>query len=108
MEEIRLKDFKRGDTFLLYADITDFYDDPLSIDATNLTSQVRTSNNELVAELIIEAGETEGTYILSYDDTYDWPVGKLYMDIEVNNGGVRTSSPTMVIPVIRDVTNVGQ
>jgi hypothetical protein len=98
--------FKVGDTFALYAEIKDEAGAPSTIAVANLRAQVRNASGKLYAELAITATETVGKYLLRAESavTALWPVGSLFFDIERTIGGVVTSSETVTIPVIKDVT----
>lgn len=102
---MKLDDFKRGDSFALYAEL-EWDGEPLIIDASALRSQIRTKNNKFISELSISKDVTQGenVFVLEASDTNNWPVASLFMDIEIDDGGVITSSATIEIPVIRDVT----
>lgn len=100
---------KRGDTFAFYANITDETGAPLVTDAINLKSQVRDTNYNLISELTVAQTDIAGRYLFTADTTADWPaapgIGKtLLMDIEINNGGKISSSRTVEIRVVKDVT----
>lgn len=101
---MKLQPFKRGDTFALYVEMSDVNGDPLVYTANKLKSQVRTRNNKLITELLISTTETPGTYLMQAADTSEWIIGDLFMDIEIDDGGIITSTETITIPVVRDVT----
>lgn len=101
---MRLNSFKRGDTFALNADITDADGNPVEYLPTQIRAQVRQKNDLLVDTLAVDASGTLGRYVLMAADTSEWPIGVLEMDIEVDNGVAIMSSPTIEIPVIRDIT----
>ena len=101
---MRLENFKRGDTFFFSADIDDGYGNPISLDISSIRAQVRNSRDELISELTVSAGDVAGRYIFKDNNTQAWSLGELYMDIEVTQEGIVTSSPTIVIPVARDIT----
>jgi len=100
---------KKGDTFAFYANITDELGEPLVTDVANLKSQIRDMKYGLIEELTIATTATEGQYLFTATDTNVWlPHGhtskSFIMDIEMNNGGVVSSSDTIEIEVIKDVT----
>lgn len=100
---------KRGDTFAFYANITDEEGSPLLIDAVNLKSEVRDTDYALIDTLVIEQTDIAGRYLFTAEDTKEWPsapgAGKtLLMDIEINDGGKISSSRTVEISVVKDVT----
>jgi len=100
---------KKGDTFAFYANITDELGQPLITDIANLRSQIRDKKHVLIEELTIAATGTAGQYLFTATDTNVWlPQGysskSLIMDIEMNTGGIISSSDTIEIEVIKDVT----
>ncbi|NMB42825.1 MAG: hypothetical protein GX995_01670 [Clostridiales bacterium] len=95
---------KRGDTFAFYANITDETGAALVTDTTNLKSQVRDTKYNLISELVIAPTETPGRYLFTSAETDSWPTTKLLMDIQINKGGQISSSQTVEISVIKDVT----
>lgn len=103
---------KRGDTFAFYANITDELGQPLITDIANLKSQIRDKKYVLITELTIATTEIAGQYLFTAPNTDEWlKIGwssnTLIMDIEMNVGGAVTSSDTIEIEVIKDVTTVG-
>ena len=101
---MRLIPLKRGDTFALNADITNADGEVVNYLASQIKSQIRTKNDILVASLTVQSTETPGRYVLMAAETSTWPIGVLEMDIEVNNGEAIMSSPTIEVPVIKDIT----
>lgn len=102
---MKLIPMKRGDTFALNADITDANEQPVDYIASQVRSQVRAKNDELITTLSVQkVDEIPGRYVLMAGDTSNWPIGTLYMDIEINNGEAIMSSSTIEIPVVRDIT----
>lgn len=100
-----IDNFKRGDTFQVTAALKDENDEPLVLDLSNIRSQVRSMDGNLVAELAISATETGGTYLLECDDTKEWPAPSvLEMDIEMTISGHVRSSDIITIAVHKDVT----
>ena len=100
---------KRGDTFAFYANITDELGEPLITNIANLKSQIRDRKHVLVEDLTISTTITEGQYLFTATDTNVWlPQGhtsrNLIMDIEMNIGGIISSSDTIDIEVTKDVT----
>lgn len=86
----------RGDTFILNVNITG------ATGITSVRSQVRTKDDQLIGEAVVTGADTAWT--LTIMDTTDWPVGKLYMDIQITMGTVIKSSETTIINVVKDVT----
>ena len=102
-----LGDFKKGDSFGFYAKMTDTDGSPLMLDVSKLQSQVRSSRNELYAELTITKHPTEvGTYLFEAQSvvTKLFPITKLYLDIQTDTLGIISSTETFVINIIKDVT----
>ena len=100
---------KRGDTFAFYANMTDELGQPLITDIANLRSQIRDKKHVLIEELTIAATGAAGQYLFTATDTNIWlPQGyssrSLIMDIEMSTGGIISSSETINIEVIKDVT----
>jgi len=102
MSEITLK---RGDTLLFTASYTDAQNNPITGIATQLKSQVRNPvNNKLISELAISESATLGTYVFRDDTTNNFPITKLICDIQRTDNGIISSSATLNINVIADVT----
>ena len=96
---------KRGDTFSFSAA---FAVDGVPVEglANKLKCQVRTRKDVLISEMTITESATPGTYIFTVADTADWPIGELYYDIQMtDDAGIITSSETVTINVIKDVTH---
>lgn len=90
----------RGDTFLLNVNITG------AVGITTVRSQIRTKADALIDDVIVTPGADAAAYTLTVSDTTAWPIGKLYMDIEIVMGSVIKSSEVTVIDVIKDVTRI--
>lgn len=86
----------RGDTFILNVDITG------GVGITAVRSQIRTKADELIAETVVTGAGTAWT--ITVNDTDTWPIGKLYMDIQITMGTIIRSSETTIINVLKDVT----
>lgn len=102
--------FKRGDTFAFYAKMVDEAGNPLTLDAEYLKSQVRDANDRLYANLVVSKHPTEvGTYLFQSPsaNTAVWPIGILYLDIQVDNSGVVSSTETFMVEIIKDITKDG-
>ena len=96
---------KQGDTFAFYLDLNDD-ETPVTGAAAKLKSQVRAkSNGNLIAELTItEEVSTPGRYLFKSTDTQTWPIGIQEVDIQYEDGDIVTSSETLDIKVVKDVT----
>jgi hypothetical protein len=100
-----LPSIKRGDTFSFIASLKDSAGEPLTGVASKLKSQVRNKADVLYSELIITETEILGNYLFKAPDTSAYPTGtELYLDIEYTNDGTITSSETIAVPVVKDVT----
>ena len=102
-------EIKRGDTFAFYANMTDETGAALVTDPLNITSQIRDTAYQLVSELTVAGTEIPGRYLFTATSTDTWPTEiwgsvKLLMDIQISISGVITSSDTVEIAVIKDVT----
>jgi hypothetical protein len=100
-----LSPFKRGDTFLL----TCIYKEDgtaTSISGFTFNSQLRTPNGDLVATLTATPDlSATGKFSLSPDtDTEEWPLNTLQCDIEVIDNGIKRSTITFCVPVVKDIT----
>lgn len=84
-----------------------FYDDqdaPVDLSTVMLSSQVRTSLNELVATLPVTVTGTPGLATVEQDNTTTWPIGLLRCDVLMLVAGVPSLSQTFPIRVERSVT----
>jgi hypothetical protein len=72
----------------------------------DLSSQIRSSNGTLYAEFDISETATLGTYLFTVNasTTSAFPITILYFDIEYNNNGIISSSDTVELSVLKDVT----
>ena len=96
---------KRGDTWEYYAVITDGEGNPMPGIADKLKCQIRSSIDDLIADVDIEETDNLGEYKLSVDGTDDWAVANKYMDIQyTDDDGKIVSSETLEIPIEKDVT----
>ncbi len=96
---------KRGDTWQYFAVITDSEGNPMSGITDKLKCQIRSSIDDLIAEVEIEETDTPGEYKLSVESTDEWAVANKYMDIQyTDDNGEVVSSETILIPVEKDVT----
>lgn len=98
-------DFKRGDTFIpectylvngvpvAYAGL-----------GVSIKSQIRTASGVLVVNLTVTAGVGIGEFTLESGSTQNWPIGKLFWDIQFTQGGHIFSTKTTALLVAEDVT----
>lgn len=104
----KTEEFKRGDTFSFYAAISNDDGTPFNGDITNIKCQVRDVDDNLLSELTVASTETLGTFLLTAGSTDEWPVNTtLLMDIQLLVDGVKATSETIEIPVVKDVTRDG-
>jgi len=100
---------KRGDTFAFYANITDELGQPLITNIANLKGQIRDTSYLLVENLTISTTGIEGQYLFAAGSTDNWLIlgysnRSLIMDIQMSIEGIISSSETIEIEVIKDVT----
>ena len=98
---------KRGDTLSVIVVRQDEDGNPLTGDASKLRSQIRDSNDQLVASFTITETVTAGEYLFEVPSTttLNFPLGRLDWDIEYDSGtGYIKSTETMNIRVEKDVT----
>lgn len=94
---IQLPNVKRGDTFLYKI----IWEGAL---LAELKSQIRDSNDQLIADVVITQGVQVDEFVLSVADTNNWTLDVLYTDIQRTVSGNITSSETMEFRVEKDVT----
>lgn len=97
--------FKRGDTFLVEATLTNG-GTPVDITGWTIRSQIR-RNNQLIAALTVTITDAEaGKYTLeSSGSTSSWPVAQLRTDIEyTTDTGQIVSTETYYINCVEDIT----
>jgi len=98
---------KRGDTLSVIVARQDEDGNPLTGDALKLRSQIRNSNDQLLASFTITETSTPGEYLFEVAPsvTLTFPLGRLDWDIEYNSGtGYIKSTETLTIRVDKDVT----
>ena len=104
MNEDNIISFKRGDTFAFFANVTTDGTTPLVTAVTNIRSQVRTVSNSLLSELTVTTTETPGEYMFKAGPTNNWGIGSHILDIEITTDGNISSSDTIIVEVLKDVT----
>jgi hypothetical protein len=99
-------ELKRGDTLAFLVKRKTPNGAPMSGDAEKLRAQVRDKEGVLMAEFGITETEELGTYLFSIPATTTaiWKPSIYQFDIEYQDGGIVTSSQTMEIKLIKDVT----
>lgn len=94
---IQLPNVKRGDTFLYKI----IWEGAL---LAELKSQIRDSNDQLIADVVITQGVQVDEFVLTVAETNNWTLDVLYTDIQRTVSGNITSSETMEFRVEKDVT----
>lgn len=99
---------KRGDTFSYFATFLDENKEPMAIGVSDIKSQIRDTEYNLIDNVSIVATEDAGKFHLTCNtDNFPaniWGSVKLLMDIELNLDGDIISSDTVKIEVEKDVT----
>ena len=107
-----LGNFKRGDTFAFYANLTDkSTGEKITYDVSAFKAQVRNPQGKLYGTLTVAKNElVVGQYLFSTTSevTSTWPATidgvELHIDIEITVNEVKTSSETFSVIVKQDVT----
>ena len=102
---------KRGDTLKFEIILEDIDGNALEgaadgeseVGSIKIRSQIRDQHLKFIAEFDIE-DKGDGVYVFSTPSTSSFPIGDLLFDIEVDRDGIVTSSDTMVLRIMRDVT----
>ena len=106
---INLPPIKRGDTFSLGCVSTDSSGVPENLTDIAIRSQIRSgSSKALIEELSIAKSDqttNPGEFSLTSTSTSNWPIGSVLCDIEFKNGAVVTSTETLEITVLLDITH---
>lgn len=96
---------KRGSSFKIpTAVLKDVNKQPVNLTGYTVTSQVRDSKSNLVADVPLILSADGLSFSSSIVDTSNWPVQELYCDIRFEIGGQVTSSDTFAIRVEQGVT----
>jgi len=96
---------KRGDTLRIVCQLTDDDGDAINLAGLSIASQIRQSNDRVVADLTVTVLDAaDGKFELSAV-TDEWPTGRHLCDIEYTqaNGDV-FSTVTFDFLVVRDIT----
>ena len=103
-----LPPLKVGDTFQIGCVNKDADGMPESLAGVTLRAQARSAaTGALISELAIVVADqvaTPGEFLITAATTA-WPVGSAVIDIQATVGSVVTSSETMRLPIIEDVTH---
>lgn len=94
---------KRGDTLLLKVTVNDLDGNPLEGEAENIKSEIRDRFKKLITTFLVSE-DGNGVYSLSLPDGVLLPVGVLYFDIQQTIAGVVSSSNTVTVNVLQDIT----
>lgn len=97
---------KKGDTLAFIVKRMDKDGNPLAGDAAKLRSQLRSSKDVLIAEMVITETETPGSYLfqVSATKTATMDVGNYVFDIQYKDGDLVKSSETFQVRIEKDVT----
>lgn len=99
--------FKRGSTFEAELELVTEDCTPVDIRAEFMTAQINDGDDNLISELTIVETIVPGTYLLSTtDDTSDWPLETIYIDIRAILDDKIRYSNTLAIKVTKQVTRV--
>lgn len=103
-----LIEHKRGDTFALAGQLLESESGPpVDLAGTTIRAELR-DGDALVATLdtaITDAAQGRYAISKSYAHTEAWPVKGLSLDVEFTfPGGMRRSTQTLVVRVIKDIT----
>lgn len=103
---IRLKTHKRGDTFAFVSIFKNENDIPRVGITSQLKCQIRNDKDEFISEMSISETTTQGEYLftVSAEQTQDWPLETLFLDIQFTDNDIVTSSETMFFRVAKDIT----
>ena len=99
--------FKRGDTFILYCQLTEDDGTPISLQNWDVKSKIRKVNKDLIATLdYVTIDIPNGRFKLrTTSDTSKWPIGQHFCDIEYTTDTDRVmSTQTFIIDVVEDIT----
>lgn len=96
--------FKRGDTFLYNAALTDD-NGPVDITAVDIRCQIR-DKDVLISEAVIVKAlpNSAGIFSVRVDDTTLWPTKVLSADVQYTINGQIISTETFGISVVKDIT----
>lgn len=102
-------ELKRGDTLEFLINVIDSNTgEPIDIDITNIKSQMRTNYDKLIDTFKITKQSDIGEYLLeAQEDTNNYPLEKLYIDVEFTQNDKIQSSETFELQVIADITREG-
>lgn len=99
---------KRGDTFSYFATFLDENKEPMAIGVSDIKSQIRDTEYNLIATVNVAVTEYAGKFHLTCNTdnfpTNTWGSVRLLMDIELNLDGDIISSDTVKSEVEKDVT----
>lgn len=98
---------KRGETLKFSVKITDDENNSLDVTTEDLKSEIRDSYNNFVAKFDIISTDRSGEYVLSCEDTTNFPLADVYFDVAIitDNNTLRYS-PTYTISVLEERTRL--
>lgn len=96
---------KRGDTLALSSQLM-IDGDPVAIGGWSIRSHVRDASDRLIEALTpTVASSGSGIFAVKSSGTANWPLGVLFMDIQLTDaGGFVRSTETLTINVTKDIT----
>lgn len=94
---------KQGDTFGFSIVLRDSNGVLLDLEVTDIQSQVRKKNTELVQDLSISKIST-GTFKIYTTNTTMYPVGQLEIDVRGTDGTESFSTDTIILDMLKAVT----
>lgn len=97
---------KRGSAFVYQATYS-VSNVPVNLDGYTITSQIRDSDNNLVADLVVtmaDQGAAPGQYSVNFDDTTAWKPGDLRWDIRYVADSRPIITETVTIRLVQQVT----
>lgn len=97
---------KKGDTLVINCTYLDKLGIPADYTALSITisSQVRKSTGQLIANLAVTPGAGTGEFVLRAN-TSAWPLGSLCWDIQFTVGSEIFSTQTASIEMLADITH---
>lgn len=100
-----IENFKRGDTFFL---TVTYKVDEIAFDVSdfNISSQIRSASGSLIDTMQVVKLQQTGKFTLSSSssNTKNWPLGRIFCDIQFEQGGIVRSTESFAINVIEEVT----
>lgn len=98
----RVLTIKRGSSF----DYTIAIDSEETINLENISSQIRSNSDDFVDDLQVSSTDLENVFIVSKEDTSEWPLETLYFDVRYTIDDKIYFTDTIAIKVIKQQTIV--